>query len=570
MYKLIWKILNKKEKQKSFFFLVLTFFNTVFEIAIVLTVIPLTQILLNKTVELPYFGEIEFLNNYTYSESVFFSIVMLLFMFLIKNFFLMFYMYWQVNFIGKIELRLSTKLLEKYIYRPYFYHLNSNTGFLSNNVLGEVIHIPGNIKCILTLISEVSVLIIISTILVLHEPQGTLVIIGISLFLLVILNMFQRKYMSQIGSDRFRYTNLSNKHLLESLNNIKDIKLLNKENYFINNFFYNFGLATKFKIFYEFLSTVPRTIYELIMVVAFCGLVIFLLERNDPDIIILTTSLYLIATYRLLPSIVRITGSFQTIELIRKVVMTLIIDLLKYDEEIDKVKSLEKNSKKFELNKEINLENISFSYTQNTKLILNNVNIKINKGEMIGIVGSSGSGKTTLIDIFLGLLKPIVGKISVDGVEINEKNKKSFQDIIGYVPQSPAFIDETIKKNIAFGIEDEDIDNKLIEASVNGANLKEFLASQKDGLNTIIGEKAIRISGGQKQRIAIARALYKNPDIVIFDEATASLDEKNETEIIKNISLVKRTKTVIVIAHKLSILKNCDKILKIENGKIYE
>tara|TARA_B110000027_G_C16095597_1_gene290642 strand:+ start:39 stop:959 length:921 start_codon:yes stop_codon:yes gene_type:complete len=306
------------------------------------------------------------------------------------------------------------------------------------------------------------------------------------------------------------------------------------------------------------------------MVIAFCGLVIFLLRRNDPEIIILTTSLYLIATYRLLPSIVRITGSFQTIELRRKVATTLANDLLMYDKEINEVKSLEKNSPKFSLNKEINLEKISFSYTSTTKLILNNINIKINKGEMIGIVGSSGSGKTTLIDIFLGLLKPLSGRISIDGVEINEKNMKSLQDIIGYVPQSPAFIDDTIKRNISFGIEDEHIDNKLIEASVDGANLKEFLANQKDGVNTVIGEKAVRISGGQKQRIAIARALYKNPDIVIFDEATSALDEKNETEIINNISLVKRTKTVIVVAHKLSILKNCDKIFKIENGKIYK
>ena len=570
MYKLIWKILNKREKKKSLFFLILTFFNTVFEIAIVLTVIPLTQILLNKAVELPYFGKIDFLNNYTYSESVFFSIMMLLLMFIIKNTFLMFYMYWQAKFIGQIELRISTKLLTKYIYRPYFYHLNSNTGFLSNNVLAEVIHIPGTVRCILTLISEISILLIISTILVLVEPQGTLIVIAISIFLLVVLNIFQKKYMTIIGSERFRYTNLSNKHLLESLNNIKDIKLLNKENYFINNFYNNFGLATKFKIFYEFLSTVPRTIYELIMVIAFCGLVIFLLRRNDPEIIILTTSLYLIATYRLLPSIVRITGSFQTIELRRKVATTLANDLLMYDKEINEVKSLEKNSPKFSLNKEINLEKISFSYTSTTKLILNNINIKINKGEMIGIVGSSGSGKTTLIDIFLGLLKPLSGRISIDGVEINEKNMKSLQDIIGYVPQSPAFIDDTIKRNISFGIEDEHIDNKLIEASVDGANLKEFLANQKDGVNTVIGEKAVRISGGQKQRIAIARALYKNPDIVIFDEATSALDEKNETEIINNISLVKRTKTVIVVAHKLSILKNCDKIFKIENGKIYK
>jgi ABC-type bacteriocin/lantibiotic exporter with double-glycine peptidase domain len=170
----------------------------------------------------------------------------------------------------------------------------------------------------------------------------------------------------------------------------------------------------------------------------------------------------------------------------------------------------------------------------------------------------------------LGLLKPTIGKLIVDGVQINEKNVKSFQDIVGYVPQSPTFIDDTIKKNIAFGVEDKEIDNKLIESSINQANLKEFLNTQKNGVNTIIGEKGVRISGGQKQRISIARALYKNPEILIFDEATSSLDEKNESEIINNISLVKDNKTIVVIAHKLSILENCDKILKLKEGKIYE
>ncbi len=570
MFNQLWKILSNKEKKKSSFFLLLTFFNTIIETSIVLIVIPLTQILLNQDIKLPYFGKIDFLNNYTYTKSALFAIVGLLLIFVVKNIFITYYLYWQVKFIGDIELRLSTKLLEKYIYRPYNYHLDSNTGFLNNNVLNEVQHIPGNIKCVLTVISETIILVLISTILVLYEPKGTLVIIGISIFLLIFLNGIQKKYMAHFGSERYRYSGQSNKHLLEGLSNIKDIKLLNKENFFINSYFKNFKNATKFKILYEFFSQIPRTVYELVMVMSFCGLIIFLLGKNDPNLIILTTSLFLIATYRLLPSIVRITSSYQTIQLRKKVVMSLSNDLLEHNKEINEISLLNKGDIKLKLNKEIKFEGISFVYPQTVKLILNDINLEIRKGEMIGIVGPSGSGKTTLIDILLGLLKPTSGKIISDGILINERNIKSFQDIIGYVPQSPTFMDDTIKKNIAFGVEDEEIDNKLIENSINQTNLKEFLNTQKNGVNTIIGEKGVRISGGQKQRISIARALYKNPEILIFDEATSSLDEKNESEIINNISLVKNTKTIVVIAHKLSILENCDKILKLKDGKIYE
>ena len=570
MYKRLWQLLSNNEKKKSWFFLLLTFFNTIIELSIVLMVIPLTQILLNQTVELPYFGKIDFLNNYAYSKLAFFAIVGLLSIFLIKNVFITYYLYWQIKFINSIELRLSNKLLEKYIYRPYTYHLNSNTGFLNNNVLNEVQHIPGNIKGILTLISETVILVLISSVLILYEPKGTSIIIGVAILLLLLINGFQKKYMVLFGSESYRYTGQSNKHLLEGLSNIKDIKILGKEKFFINNYFKNFKNAIKFRSLYQFFGQIPRPTYELIMVLSFGFLIIFLLGKNDPNIIILTTSLFLIATYRLLPSIVRITASFQAIQTRKDVILSLSKDLLDHDKEIDEIKLLKKSDIKFKLNDEINFEKISFIYPQTKKLILDDVNLKIKKGEMIGIVGPSGSGKTTIIDILLGLLKPTIGKLIVDGVQINEKNVKSFQDIVGYVPQSPTFIDDTIKKNIAFGVEDKEIDNKLIESSINQANLKEFLNTQKNGVNTIIGEKGVRISGGQKQRISIARALYKNPEILIFDEATSSLDEKNESEIINNISLVKDNKTIVVIAHKLSILENCDKILKLKEGKIYE
>ena len=569
-YKRLWKILSRKEKKKSLIFFMLTFLNSAIETTIVLLVIPLTQILLSVDIELPYFGVIDYESDYSYSKLVVLATGSLLLIFLIKNIFIAYYVYWQDKFIGEIELRLSTKLLDKYIYRPYSYHLSSNTGLLANNVFNESLHVPGNIRRIGILTTEFLVLIVISAILIMFEPQGTMVIVVTSMFLSILFNILQKKYITNLGTQMFRYNGQSNKSLLEGLNNIKDIKLLNRENFFINNYYNNFKKAIRFKVLFGFFGQMPRSVFELVMVLSFFVLILFLVGRNDPTVIILTTSLFLIATYRLLPSLVRITVAYQTIQFRKDVTEKLLSNLLEYDEEIKEVSLLEKNHIKLKLNKEISLEGISFIYPQTTKSILNDVSLKIKKGEMIGVIGPSGSGKTTLIDVLLGLLKPTKGKITTDGIQINETNIKSFQDIIGYVPQSPTFMDDTIKKNIAFGIEEKDIDNKLIEAAVDQANLKEFLEMQKDGINTVIGEKGVRISGGQKQRISIARALYKNPEILIFDEATSSLDEKNESEIVNNISLVKKVKTIIVVAHKISILENCDKILKLKDGRVHE
>ena len=569
-YKRLWKILSRKEKKKSLIFFMLTFLNSAIETTIVLLVIPLTQILLSVDIELPYFGVIDYESDYSYSKLVVLATGSLLLIFLIKNIFIAYYVYWQDKFIGEIELRLSTKLLDKYIYRPYSYHLSSNTGLLANNVFNESLHVPGNIRRIGILTTEFLVLIVISAILIMFEPQGTMVIVVTSMFLSILFNILQKKYITNLGTQMFRYNGQSNKSLLEGLNNIKDIKLLNRENFFINNYYNNFKKAIRFKVLFGFFGQMPRSVFELVLVFSFFVLILFLVGRNDPTVIILTTSLFLIATYRLLPSLVRITVAYQTIQFRKNVTEKLLSNLLEYDEEIKEVSLLEKNHIKLKLNKEISLEGISFIYPQTTKSILNDVSLKIKKGEMIGVIGPSGSGKTTLIDVLLGLLKPTKGKITTDGIQINETNIKSFQDIIGYVPQSPTFMDDTIKKNIAFGIEEKDIDNKLIEAAVDQANLKEFLEMQKDGINTVIGEKGVRISGGQKQRISIARALYKNPEILIFDEATSSLDEKNESEIVNNISLVKKVKTIIVVAHKISILENCDKILKLKDGRVHE
>ena len=565
MYKKIWILLTKKEKNKSIFFLFLTLINTVVEVSIVLMIVPLTQILLQQDINLPFYGSINIFETYSYSDLVLGSVLLLLLAFLIKNLFASYYQFWQFKFAGDIEKRLSRKLFKNYLYRPYLIHLDANTGVLGNNVLNEITHVPSYVRHIFTLISEIIILILISSILIIYEPKGSLTVILISVFFLFILNFFQKKYMIKFGENRYIYHGNSNKHLVQGLNNVKDIKLLGKEEYFLNKYFDNFSNSIKNRVFYEALSTIPKPISEIILAIAFVGLVLVLISTGNLSSIVTTTSLFLIATYRLLPSIIRITNAFQSLKIRQAVISSLVKDLLaQFDLSKIEQNQISINSK-FTFKDKIQINNIGFSYP-NSKVILKNISFEINKGEMIGVMGESGSGKTTLIDLILGLLSSETGSIIVDKTKITNENLKKWQNMIGYVPQNPTFIDDTIKKNIAFGVDENEIDNFLLESSIKQSNLSSFLNNQSNGLDTFIGEKASKISGGQKQRIAIARALYKNPEIVIFDEATSSLDETNEKEIIQNISLLKGLKTSIVIAHKLSILKNCDRIIKVKDG----
>jgi ATP-binding cassette subfamily C protein len=304
---------------------------------------------------------------------------------------------------------------------------------------------------------------------------------------------------------------------------------------------------------------------EFLAVLGLMGFIFYKIYINVPlNLILPTIAIFLAGAFRLIPSANRIIGSLQYIRYSKSVIDVIYNEIL-FTENVNVNISDKKYIENF---KEcINLESIWFNYEESEKEVLRGISLKIYKGEAIGLIGTSGSGKSTLIDIILGLLSPTKGKILMDGKEISYHDN-SWRSIIGYVPQNIFLADDTIRNNIAFGIEIDKIDNKLIDASIISSNLEDLINELPDGLDTVIGEQGIRLSGGQRQRIGLARALYYNPQILVLDEATSALDSQTESVIMKTVFEMKHKKTILLIAHRLTTLLNCDRVIKLEKGKI--
>jgi ABC-type multidrug transport system fused ATPase/permease subunit len=567
LFKKLFNILELSEKKKTRFFLFLTLVNVIVELVVVTSVIPITQILLRREAELPIFGKINFLNNFNYNTTLYISLTLLMLLFFFKNFLSLYFNFWQQNFSGEINKRLSKKLFCSYILQPYKFHLENNSALLGYNVLNEVPNLSVIVKQYLIIIAEIFVLLSMSIMLILYEPIASIFLICFAITIMFFSNLLLKKYSQLFGYERHFFLSLSNKNIFQAINNIKDIKILNREKNFIEKFSKNFSLATKFRVHLDTLASFPRSISELILILSFVLLVIFFeWKSSGSNLIVTTISLFLIASYRIIPSIIRLTNSYQIIQSHSKAAEKILIDLNLSSSEISFDLNQKKSSYNLKFEKIISLQDLSFAYSRNKENVFSKINLDIKKNQMIGIVGESGCGKTTLIDIIIGLHKPVEGYITIDGVRLTEINQKLWQSKIGYVSQDTGFVDDTIVSNIAFGIEDEFVDKKKLLMSIKKANLENLVNTLTLGLDTVIGESGVKISGGQKQRIAIARALYQNPEVLVFDEATSALDVENENSIFENIRDLKNDKTIIIVTHKHSLLNNCDQIFELKKG----
>lgn len=464
---------------------------------------------------------------------------------------------------------LSKELIKKYLYGPYVFFLNRNTSELTTYLVSEVARIVSGvlIPCLQVFSRSLMALLIIILLIVINPVVGAIIIVAIGGGYVIIYGLV-RKILAFTGKDMTEYNKKIYKSLHEAFGGIKDIKLLGKERIFVEKFSTSVKRVSDCYCWQFLLFQLPRYAFEIFAFggILFIAILIAVVQKNYQNVVPIV-GLYAFAAYRLMPTLQQI---YQDVATIRSSLFALEVV---YEDYVKCFGIYEKDGEECKpalpFLKEINFDNITFRYPNAQQSVIENLNLTIGINTTVGLVGGSGAGKTTLVDILLGLLRPLDGNLIVDGKIINDENLRQWQANIGYVPQNIYLCDDTISRNIAFGIPDDHIDYQAVEDSAKLANIHDFITKElPHGYDTEIGERGVRLSGGQRQRIGIARALYHNPSLLVFDEATSALDGITEEAILEAIRKLAHKKTIVIVAHRLSTVKECDIIYLLEQGRM--
>ena len=474
--------------------------------------------------------------------------------------------YVQIRFVQMREYSIGKRLVEGYLHQPYSWFLNRHSADLGKTILSEVSHVIGlGINPLMELIAKGMVALALIMLLVLTDPKLAL-IVGFSIggtYSLIFL--FTRSYLNQIGNIRLKNNNLRFKSVSEAFGAAKEIKVGALEKIYIKRFSDSAITYAQNQASASVVSLLPRFILEAIAFGGILLVILYLISKTGTfNNALPILSLYVYAGYRLMPALQVIYSSSSQLTFVGASIDKLYEDI----KSLKSPKSIKKEGTLF-LNKKISLKNIYYNYPNTSRLALKNINLSVLANTTVGLVGPTGSGKTTTVDIILGLLIAQKGSLEVDGKKISKQKIRAWQKSIGYVPQNIYLSDDTIAANIAFGIDPKNINLKAVKRASKIANLHKFVMDElPKKYQTIIGERGVRLSGGQRQRIGIARALYHNPKMLILDEATSALDNQTEKAVMDAVNNLNKSITIILIAHRLSTVKKCDKIFILESGKI--
>jgi ABC-type multidrug transport system fused ATPase/permease subunit len=508
-------------------------------------------------------------NNPSPGKIITIAMIAMVIVYLIKNLYLGFLSWAQFRFANSLQVYLSQRLFTIYLFQPYTFHLQRNSAQLVRNVLTEVSQYQAAIGQIMTLFSELLVVAGITALLVTSEPVGAIAVFITLSGVAWLFNRLTKKKIAKWGEERLFHDGQTNQHLMQGLAGVKDVKILGREKEFLRIFYGHQNKRARLNRLYAIISNLPKLWLECLGMIGLALLVIIMIAQNKPlASIVPTLSLFAVASFRLMPSVNKILNAFQGLSYTKSSI-EMIYDELNVDVPTEHFIDLDKAN--YRLKKEIKIENLTFYYPSTKQPALKNCTFSIPVGQSVGIIGSSGSGKSTLIDIVMGLLQPESGRILIDESDINQSfsSLRGWQNQIGYVNQSIYLTDDTLRKNVAFGINEKNIDEEAIERAIKAAQLDEFINSLPDRLETMVGERGVRLSGGQRQRIGIARALYHNPPVLVLDEATSALDQITEQGVMESVKLLKG-KTIIIVAHRYSTIEHCDWIIKLSHGKLVE
>lgn len=492
--------------------------------------------------------------------------------YVVKNLYILFLTYKQNAFITQNRNKMISRVMAEFLNRPYEKYLGADIPTVFRITDSDIPQTFSLILAMLQLASEVVVSVLIFMVMLFSNVALTLFVIAVfGVMTLFIVKVFKPR-LNKIGAKNQAIQSRIAKWRIQATYGLKDVKVLNREEFFVRNYYETGRVGADVARNYAVLNNTPRLMIETVFIVSMLAfMAVYISGGGDITAFATNIAAFAVAAVRVLPSVNRINTYITEIAYTQPSLDFVYENLqegMKTDEMLAKRRA-QSQTQKLKLEDKIELNHISFHYPDSDKAIFKDAHMIVPKGKSVGIIGASGAGKSTIVDVLLGLLHAQEGQITCDGVDIF-KNYESWLAQVGYIPQSIYLIDESIRDNIAFGIDADRIDDARIWEVLEEAQLKEFVQELPEGLDTTIGDRGVRLSGGQRQRIGIARALYNDPEILVFDEATSALDNDTEAAVMEAVNSFHGRKTMIIIAHRLNTIEKCDIIYKVENAKLVE
>lgn len=565
-------ILSKRDKYKLVILLIVIVIGSFFELMGVAVFMPFITILMDAESILQN-NILNFFYNFLNLQSIegFLAILALLIcaVYVVKNLYLIFMQNLILNFTYKMRMNLATRLLTTYLAEPYTFHLSKNVAELQRCLQVDANQFMLLINGILQMLAEITVCIALGIYLFDTSQSITVVIAGLLIFCLGVFYYISKKISQKLGQQNQRYNSKLIQWINQALGGIKEVKVLEREDFFVNSYKKNYKKLIKGAKDNEMLATVPKYIVETVCI---CGMLFAVIikmfwGRRELASFIPQLSVFAVAAFRLMPSVGKMNAYINNILYCLPSLDLIYHDFKEVEGDIEYREKDREESGLYKFKEIIQIENVVYQYPDSDVKVLNGANLKIHKGTTVALIGSSGAGKTTLADIILGLLPPQEGTVKVDEWDAY-KHISSWHKMLGYIPQTIYLSDDSIKNNVAFGIAEEDVNEDAVREALRKAQLLEFVDSLPEGMETFVGDRGVRLSGGQRQRIGIARALYHEPDILVLDEATSALDNETEQAVMESIEQLQGHKTMIIIAHRLSTIEKADEIYEVCEGKL--
>jgi ATP-binding cassette, subfamily B, bacterial PglK len=500
------------------------------------------------------------------STAILVGVAVLIAVYLVKSLFLAILAWRQTRFAFEVQADMSLRLFQSYLLQPYSFHLQRNSANLIRNIINEInIFTFNGLLPAMLIMTEALVLVGLGALLFFIEPLGAVIAITVLTVASWVFHSVTVRRLAYWGGARQRHDGLRIQHLQQGLNGVKDVKILGRESAFLDEYRHHNTLSARAVEFQITLQQLPRLWIESLGVVGLGILVMTMVLRDQPiQMVLPTLGLFAAVAFRLMPSANRVVSSIQMMRYCWPVIDTLYQEFL-----LIRPTDHESEGGLIQRFATLEMKGVSFTYPGAPKPALKNATLRIEEGQSIGFIGESGAGKSTLVDILLGLLLPDQGRVEVNGFDIRN-DLRGWQRRVGYVPQFIYLTDDSLRRNVGFGLPDDAIDDEKVHRALRAAQLEEFVAELPSGLDTVVGERGVRLSGGQRQRIGIARALYHDPDVLVLDEATSSLDVATERDVMNAVAALHGSKTTLIVAHRMTTLEHCDRIFRLHGGQVVE